>query len=127
MGQSSIIKGRVYDSIAKQPLAYTTLNLLRTDSTLATFSRADGQGYFSFTGIKKGNYLISTSYVGYVPLWKNIIIDDTLNNIILYMQDLLHADTVVVHAKRPPVVINKDTVEFSPIVKMNYLNIYGTS
>ncbi|MGN6354042.1 MAG: outer membrane beta-barrel protein [Parafilimonas sp.] len=113
MAQSSIIHGRVYDSIAKQPLAYTTLNLLHTDSTLVTFSRADEQGYFSFTGIRQGSYLISTSYVGYVPLWQEIIIDDTLNNINLYMQELLHADTVVVHTKRPPVVINKDTIEFN--------------
>jgi hypothetical protein len=62
-----------------------------------------------------GSYLISISYVGFIQQWiafktgKNAKID--LSNI--YMQDASSLSTVTVTARRPPVVINGDSIEFN--------------
>jgi hypothetical protein len=114
--QKITITGRVYDSLINKGLAYTTVSLMQTDSTLVSFSKADSAGNFKMNGVEKGRYLISTSYVGYLPVWKAIEISGTANpqdiaNI--YMQDLTTAGEVTVNTKRPPVTINNDTLEFN--------------
>ena len=71
--QKTVVKGRVYDSIIQNGLAYTTVSLVRAgDSTLVSFARADSSGFFQLNAIEKGKYLVSTSYVGYIPVWKTI-------------------------------------------------------
>ncbi len=66
--------------------------------------------------MEKGRYLVSTSYVGYVPVWKSIEVTGT-NNVEdignVFMQDVASAGEVAVNAKRPPVTINNDTLEFN--------------
>ncbi len=112
----SIVTGRVVDSIAKRGLAYTTVSIVKQkDSTLVSFARADSAGSFKLNALPKGDYLLSFSYVGYLPLWKPISLNgiDKVNLGILQLTDLLHAGEVVVTARRPPIVINNDTVEFN--------------
>jgi hypothetical protein len=112
----SIVIGTVVDSIAKNGLAYTTVSVVKQkDSTLVSFARADSSGKFKLNGLPKGDYLLSFSYVGYLPLWKPISLNgtDKVNLGNLTLTDLLHASEVVVTARRPPVVINNDTVEFN--------------
>lgn len=112
----SVVIGTVVDSIAKNGLAYTTVSVVKQkDSTLVSFARADSSGKFKLSGLPKGDYLLSFSYVGYLPLWKPISLNgtDKVNLGNLTLTDLLHASEVVVTARRPPVVINNDTVEFN--------------
>ncbi|QEC67990.1 outer membrane beta-barrel protein [Panacibacter ginsenosidivorans] len=115
--QKITIQGRVYDSIINKGLAYTTVSLVRQiDSTLVSFSRADSAGNFKMNGVEKGKYLISTSYVGYIAVWKPIEIIGNSNPQDIgdvYMQDLSSAGEVTVNTKRPPVTINNDTLEFN--------------
>lgn len=113
---NATILGEVVDSIAKKGLAYTTVSIVQEkDSTLVSFARADSLGKFKLSGLPKGNYLLSFSYVGYLPVWKPIQIKGTeqvnLGRIIL--TDLVNAGDVTVTARRPPVIINNDTVEFN--------------
>ena len=114
--QKTVVKGRVYDSIIQNGLAYTTVSLVRAgDSTLVSFARADSSGFFQLNAIEKGKYLVSTSYVGYIPVWKTIEVSGaSVQNIgDVYMQDIKFANDVIVQVKRPPVVINNDTLEFN--------------
>src|SRR6266487_805242 len=115
--QKSAVKGRVYDSVINKGLAYATVSLVKEkDSTLVSFSRADSSGSFKLNAVEKGRYLVSTSYVGYVPVWKSIEVTGT-NNVEdignVFMQDVASAGEVAVNAKRPPVTINNDTLEFN--------------
>ncbi len=115
--QKSAVKGRVYDSVINKGLAYATVSLVKEkDSTLVSFSRADSSGSFKLNAVEKGRYLVSTSYVGYVPVWRSIEVTGT-NNVKdignVYMQDVASAGEVAVNAKRPPVTINNDTLEFN--------------
>lgn len=112
----STVRGTVYDTISKKGLAYATVSIVNAkDSTLVSFARADSTGKFKLNGLDKGKYLLSASYVGFVPTWRPIEIiegmDLSVGNV--EMTDVLHAGDVMVTAKRPPVTINNDTVEFN--------------
>jgi hypothetical protein len=110
------VKGTVYDTASKKGLAYATVSVVNTkDSTLVTFTRANAEGYFSIPSLDKGSYLLSASYVGFVPVWKEIDIKpgETLDMGNLAMTDLVHGSDVTVNARRAPVTINNDTVEFN--------------
>lgn len=114
--QGPALKGLAFDTSAKKGLAYATISVLDAkDSTLVTFSRADSSGHFSIRSLTKGDYLLSTSYVGYVPHWQNITIvgGQTLDLGMVIMTDLIHSTDVVVNARRPPITINNDTIEFN--------------
>ena len=112
----SSIRGTVFDTLSKKGLSYSTVSLVTAkDSTLINFTRADSSGKFHFSKISAGKYLLSTSYVGYVPVWKLITVNEgedvNVGNIALV--DFANASNVTVLAKRPPVVMNNDTLEFN--------------
>lgn len=111
------IKGIVFDTISKKGLAYATVSVVNAkDSTLVTFTRADSTGAFKLNALDKGKYLLSSSYVGYLPVWKTLTIEkdgDEVNLGNINMTDIQNAGDVTVTARRAPVTINNDTVEFN--------------
>lgn len=115
--QKTSIKGRIYDSVIKKALAYTTISLVHgEDSSLVSFTRADSLGNFKLSGVEKGSYIISSSYVGYLPVWKPVEINSSSSTVDvgdILMQDLASGGSLTVVAKRPPVEINNDTLEFN--------------
>jgi hypothetical protein len=112
----SNIHGIVFDTVGKKGLSYATVSLLNSkDSTLISFTRADSTGNFQLKNIGQGNYLLSASYVGFVPVWQQIQVkgNELLNVGLINLTDLKNASSVTVTAKRPPVVMNNDTLEFN--------------
>jgi hypothetical protein len=110
------IHGIVYDTVSKKGLAYSTVSIVNVkDSTLISFTRADSSGKFILKNMSKGAYLLSASYVGFVSVWQDIFVKEgeslELGNINL--TDLKNASAVTVTAKRAPVVMNNDTLEFN--------------
>lgn len=111
------VKGTVFDTVSKKGLAYATVSIVNAkDSTLVSFTRADSTGKFRLSGIAKGRYLLSASYVGYVPVWKELEVggdnkEINLGNVV--MLDVQSMGSVTVTARRAPVTINNDTVEFN--------------
>ena len=114
--QNVTIEGTVMDSSSKKTLISATVSIAKaTDSSLLNFTRADEDGFFRFKNIAPGKYLLSVSYGGYAPLWLGIKVGATptlsLGNI--YMMDASSLSDVTVTARRPPVVINGDSIEFN--------------
>lgn len=111
------VTGRVYDSTIKKGLAYATVSILNAkDSTLFSFTRADSSGNFKLNQLgKSGNFILSASYVGYIPVWKNVTLKEGTNIEmgVLSLTDLAHATDVTVTARRPPVEMKNDTLEFN--------------
>jgi Outer membrane protein beta-barrel family/Carboxypeptidase regulatory-like domain len=110
------IKGIVMDTASKRGLSYSTISLVQAkDSSLISFMRADSSGGFQIKNIAKGNYLVSASYVGFVPVWVpiNLKEGETVNLGVMAMTDVNSASAVTVNAKRAPVVMNNDTLEFN--------------
>ena len=114
--QNLTIQGTIKDSIAKRALNSATVSLVyANDSSLVSFSRTNEAGVFNFKNVSPGNYLISVSYVGYIPKWVPVITgtEKTVDMGLIYMNDVNTMSTVTLTARRPPVVINGDSVEFN--------------
>ena len=114
--QNLTIQGTLKDSIANRALNSATVSLVyANDSSLVSFSRTNEAGVFNFKNVAPGNYLISVSYVGYVPKWVPVLTgtEKTVDMGLIYMNDVNTMSTVTVTARRPPVVINGDSVEFN--------------
>ncbi|MFN5424511.1 MAG: carboxypeptidase regulatory-like domain-containing protein, partial [Bacteroidota bacterium] len=115
--QQPTVSGRVYDTVLKRGLAYTTVSLVDyKDSTLVAFSRADSAGKFIIREIPKpGKYLLSTSYVGYLPVWLPVEFQQgehlQVGNVVV--SDLASMSSVTINARRPPVEMKNDTLEFN--------------
>lgn len=114
--QTVTIEGTIMDSIAKKTLTSATVSLARAkDSSLINFTRANEDGFFQIKNVQAGKYLLSVSYVGYQHLWLGIKVGTTaklsLGNI--FLADASQTSTVTVTARRPPVVINGDSIEFN--------------
>jgi hypothetical protein len=117
LAQNATIKGTVRDLAANKPLAFATISLVKaSDSTLITFARADSSGLFQIKSIPKGEYLLSASYVGYYPTWTTLNVkegDEIINTGNIIVKDLKSLGDVTVTAKRPPVTVTNDTLEFN--------------
>ena len=114
--QNLTIQGSLKDSIAGRALNSATVSLVyANDSSLVSFSRTNEAGLFNFKNVSPGSYLISVSYVGYVPKWVPVLTgtEKTVDMGLIYMNDVNTMSTVTVTARRPPVVINGDSVEFN--------------
>ncbi len=110
------VKGMVMDTATRHGLAYATVSVVDArDSTLVNFTRADSTGKFKLGSLGKGKYLLSASYVGFLPIWKTINISEgvELDLGIIEMADITSAGNVTVTGRRPPVTINNDTLEFN--------------
>ena len=59
----SNLAGKVQDT-QSAPIAYATVSLLRTDSTLVTGTITDDAGAFALSA-PSGKYLLQVSYIGY--------------------------------------------------------------
>ena len=112
--QNRSIQGVIRDSIAKRALNAATVSLVNAnDSSLVGFARTNETGNFVFKNIAPGAYLISVSYVGYQPKWIAVTstnVGNTIDMGILYLNDVNNLSTVTVTARRPPVVINGDSI-----------------
>lgn len=110
------IQGRVFDSLNKKGLAYATISLVTAkDSSLIAFTRADSTGKFDLKFLPKGDFLLSSSYVGYLPTWAQITLKENEQKYYgdLFLTDVVTGAAVTVVAKRPPVTLNNDTLEFN--------------
>jgi hypothetical protein len=110
------VTGIVFDTISKKGLAYSTVSVVHEkDSSLVSFTRADSTGKFKLSGLPKGDYIINFSYVGYVPKWLpvKLTLAEQLDLGKVALNDLLNANNVTVTARRPPVTINNDTIDFN--------------
>ncbi|WP_315818929.1 carboxypeptidase regulatory-like domain-containing protein [Paraflavitalea speifideaquila] len=112
------LKGLLYDSIAKQPVASATITVLqKKDSSLVTFTMTDSKGRFEIAGLGNGEYRLLITHVNYHGSSKSFAIDDANKNKDLgtvIMRDAAQMlNEVVVTAEAPPVTLIGDTVQYN--------------
>lgn len=66
------ITGKVLESDSQEPVAQTTVRLLKTDSTLVTGSLTDLEGKFRVKAPSAGNYIVQITCVGFKTYTKNV-------------------------------------------------------
>jgi len=59
------LSGTVVDAANKNPLEFANVALLKPDSTFIAGASCDSAGVFVFNNLTPGDYLLSSTYVGY--------------------------------------------------------------
>lgn len=110
------IQGIAMDT-ASNPLGFATVMLLqRKDSSLVNYIRTNEKGLFLFKNIKKGDYLLKISYVGYIPFQKDVLTanEENIELGILKLKPITkELFEVVVKTARAPLTIKGDTIEYN--------------
>ncbi len=116
--KNGTVKGVLYDSTAKQPVASATVTVLqKKDSSLVGFVMTDNNGRFQLTKLANGEYRLLITHVNYHNAYRFFSIDDEhknkdLGSIIL--TDLATTlQEVIVTAEAPPVTLIGDTVQYN--------------
>ena len=73
------VSGRVIDKQSKEAMEKSTLQLYQVttarngvkDTTFISGTFSNDLGYFTFNSVKKGNYLLKVSYLGYQELYQS--------------------------------------------------------
>jgi hypothetical protein len=112
------IKGVVFDTIAKQPVAAATITVLHSkDSSLVTFTMTNSRGEFSLTNVPYGDYRLLVTHVNYHNVNKYFTVNDANKNINLANIEVSDKnkvlEEVVVMAEAPPVTLIGDTVQYN--------------
>lgn len=109
------IEGFAVDTSAA-PLGSATVMLLqRKDSSLVNFTRTDVKGAFVMRNVKKGDYLVKISFVGYIPYNKDVEFGDnaTVDLGALKLKPITkELFEVVIKTARAPMSIKGDTIEY---------------
>ncbi len=116
MAQQQTISGKIFGQDYKIPLAYATVSLVNNkDSSILFVTTSDTTGRFSIPIFTSGNLSLSISYTGYIPIWKDVLIQkyQSLALDTIFLREISSMDSIVVIAKRPPVEFNKDTIQFN--------------
>ena len=66
------IKGTIIDTLNAPLVSATVMLLTPKDSALISYGRSNEKGSFEFKNIKRGNYLLKITYVGYLPYQKEL-------------------------------------------------------
>lgn len=110
------IKGIAIDS-GNAVMPFATVMLLQPkDSTLVNFGRTDENGAFEFKNVKKANYLLKISFVGYIPFQTDVKpVDGAVNDLgKLKLKPIANElMEVVVKTARAPLNIKGDTIEYN--------------
>ena len=112
------IKGVVFDTIAKQPVAAATITVLqRSDSSLVTFTMTNNRGEFSLANVPYGDYRLLVTHVNYHNVNKYFSVNDANKSIDLANIEVSDKnkvlEEVVVMAEAPPVTLIGDTVQYN--------------
>ena len=111
------ITGTVKDAATTDPLMEATVRLLAAkDSAFVKGVTTDLDGKFTLQGVKKGNYILSVTYIGYADHYQNVD-GNAGSNIrlgVIEMKEASHLLGVVnVVATKTPIKVMEDTVEYN--------------
>lgn len=117
LAQKINIRGTLKDS-ANSPLPSATVLLLNAkDSALVNFAASGHDGSFEIVNVRKQNYLLKITYVGYKP---HMLALDLVTvgrdfdvGAISLQPEVNQLDELMITAARDPVTIKKDTIEFN--------------
>jgi hypothetical protein len=117
VGQNNTLSGTVLDKADNQAIISGSISLLAArDSSRVAGAITNADGLFSFKDVRAGNYILKITYLGYLPLTKNITIREnrrSLNLGTLYLEaDAILLQEAVVEGKRPEIVVKNDTIEY---------------
>ncbi len=108
------IKGMVQDTLGNALISSTVLLLEKSDSTMVKFTRTELDGSFIFKKVEPGNYLVKSTYIGYIPLMIPVASSgDNVNLETMKMTEIAEElMQVVIKAAKAPIKMRGDTIEY---------------
>ena len=106
------VSGVVIESDSQEPVAQTTVKLLRTDSTLVTGGLTSLEGKFRVTAPKAGTYILQVTCVGFKPYTKRINVTDDKDVAMGTLElkpDAIMLKNTVVTGNASKVIVKADT------------------
>ncbi len=113
--QNHYITGRVLDKDTKEIMIEANCLLIHLPDSLTYGASTDLKGRFSFENVKKGNYVLKISFIGYESLTQMLVYNSKsieLGNLFL-KKNVVESQEIEIVAKVLPVVQNADTTEFN--------------
>ncbi|HIZ88116.1 MAG TPA: outer membrane beta-barrel protein [Candidatus Coprenecus pullistercoris] len=107
---------RLVDSLASEPVPYATVYVSKDGTaTGAYYAMTDGNGKGVISPVPSGKYILVAELMGYKPVSRVVTVGRGTNDLgTLYMYENIEMlDAVVVTAVGNPIVVKKDTIEYS--------------
>lgn len=96
------IQGRVVSAVGGGPMAYVTISLMSSDSSLVDGTITDEQGQFVLSGAYANNrYILSASFVGYKTEYRPVAPTEQSEVVFRLSEETEQLAEVEVNAKRP--------------------------
>ena len=112
---SFTVKLKLVDAKTSEPVSYATASLtVKGESTAAKYVLTDAEGVGSLAKVKKGTYVLKAELMGYNTYQQEITIEKNMDlGEIKMSEDVEVLDAASVSAVGNPIVVKKDTVEYS--------------
>ena len=115
--QNISVQGILVDTLQEPLMSATVVLLNPQDSTMEYFAITTISGNFKMKGVKPGEYIFQSSYVGFESRYKNVDLREEkgvkqIGAVVLRPENKLLGE-VTVNGERIPILIKKDTVEYN--------------
>ena len=112
---SFTVKLKLVDAKTSEPVSYATASLtVKGETTAAKYVLTDADGVALLSKVKKGTYVLKAELMGYNTHQQEITIEKNVDlGQIKMTEDVKVLDAASVSAVGNPIVVKKDTVEYS--------------
>ena len=109
------VRLELVDAKTSQPVAFATTSVtLKGGKTPLKYTLTDAEGKAALTGLKKGTYTLKAELMGYETYTKEIVLErNMVLDPIRMKEDVEVLDAASVSAVGNPIVVKKDTVEYT--------------
>ena len=109
------VKLKLIDEKTSEPVSYATASLtVKGETTAARYVLTDAEGAASLTKLKKGTYILKAELMGFNTHQQEITIEKDVDlGQIKMTEDVKVLDAASVSAVGNPIVVKKDTIEYS--------------
>ena len=116
--KNATISGRVLDSESAEALSYSTVQIMKTDSTSMVGGGVSNiNGYYSIKNIPIGQYVMKVSYIGYHNFYRQLDVKEGQTDInggtILLTPNSVMLQEAVITGTMRQVEVHEDTLIFN--------------
>ncbi len=112
---SFTVKLKLVDAKTAEPVSFATASLtVKGETTAAKYVLTDAEGAASLTKVRKGTYVLKAELMGYKPHEQELVVDKNIDlGEIKMNEDVEVLDAASVSAVGNPIVVKKDTIEYT--------------
>ena len=112
---SFTVKLKLVDDKTSEPVSFATASLtVKGQTTAEKYVLTDAEGNASLAKVKKGTYVFKAELMGYKSHEQEVTVDKNIDlGVIKMSEDVKVLDAASVSAVGNPIVVKKDTIEYS--------------